>query len=259
MDTAQTTTQKPGLGSVGDFIRNVWKVYTEHLSDLLVLGLLTTLPNILFALVAGLATQSPEKSALLFSNIPIPGSIALFGVAFLLLIFWPVYVEIAMYRFLANNGGGIAKAFRGITGKLYGRVWGASLLVGLYVLGGLILLIVPGIYFSLVFFFVPAVVILQNLSVSKSLSESRRLTKGMLGDIFWKYFVLGLVIVGISIVANIVLTIALSALSSSSTAGADIASSVTSLAVNAITTPLPMIGILLLYQKLVHIKGPAAQ
>jgi len=63
-------------------------------------------------------------------------------------------------------------------GKYFWRVLGASLLTFLIVLVGLILLIVPGIYFALRFQFVIPLIVDKNLSISAAMNESTRLTQG---------------------------------------------------------------------------------
>ncbi len=65
----------------------------------------------------------------------------------------------------------------------------ASLLVGLIVVAGIILLIVPGIIWALRFMFVPYLIIDRKLDVSAALRESSRITLGH------KWQLLGLVVV----------------------------------------------------------------
>ena len=56
--------------------------------------------------------------------------------------------------------------------------FGASILIGLIVVAGLILLIVPGIMWSLRFMFVPYLVIDRKLGVFAAMKESTRITLG---------------------------------------------------------------------------------
>ncbi len=61
----------------------------------------------------------------------------------------------------------------------------ALLLVGLAVLGGLILLIIPGIVVMVRLFFVQFVTVEKKLTPRQSLKESIRITKGARWKIFW--------------------------------------------------------------------------
>lgn len=65
----------------------------------------------------------------------------------------------------------------------------ASILVGLIVVAGIILLIVPGIIWALRFMFVPYLIIDRKLDVSAAMRESSRITLGH------KWQLLGLVVV----------------------------------------------------------------
>jgi len=61
---------------------------------------------------------------------------------------------------------------------LYWRYLGAVILVGLSVLGGLILLIIPGIIFALALSFASILVVDRGLGPIAAMKESMRLTKG---------------------------------------------------------------------------------
>lgn len=84
------------------------------------------------------------------------------------------------------------------------KLWGfvlLSALLFLIILGGSILLIIPGILFSVWFTFAKFIFIDQGLGIKASLGKSRELLKGRFWSVFWRLLVLGLFfgfIVGIS-------------------------------------------------------------
>ena len=80
---------------------------------------------------------------------------------------------------------------------------GATLLFWLIMLVGLILLIVPGIIWSLMFGFAGYLIIDRNLGPIEALKESKRITYGYK----WELFLLGLAIFGIVILGLICLII----------------------------------------------------
>lgn len=82
---------------------------------------------------------------------------------------------------------------------------GASILVGLIVIAGIILLIVPGIIWSLRYLFVPYLVIDRKLSPMAALRESSRITYGHK----WELLGLGIVLLCLNIVGAIALLIGL--------------------------------------------------
>ena len=82
---------------------------------------------------------------------------------------------------------------------------GATLLAMLVILGGFILLIVPGIIFSLMLMFVSYIVIDRRLGPVEAIGESRRITRGHK----WKLLGFVLTIVGINILGLICLLVGL--------------------------------------------------
>ncbi len=80
-----------------------------------------------------------------------------------------------------------------------------SILIGVIVLVGLVLLIVPGIILALVFSMAGFLVIEKNMKPIEALKESARMTKGSR----WKLFLLGLALTGLTILGMIPLMLGL--------------------------------------------------
>ncbi len=85
------------------------------------------------------------------------------------------------------------------------RYLGASVLLGLIVVVGVILLVVPGIYAALAFAFTGYLVVDKGMNPIAALKESARLTKGNR----WKLLLLGLAILGLTILGMIPLFLGL--------------------------------------------------
>ena len=78
---------------------------------------------------------------------------------------------------------------------------GATILSGIVIVVGLLLLIVPGIIFSLMFLFTSYIVIDRNLGPVKAMKESKRITKGHRGKLLGLLLaVAGLNILGIMVI-----------------------------------------------------------
>lgn len=88
---------------------------------------------------------------------------------------------------------------------MFWQYLGASILVGLGVVLGLVLLIVPGIILALRWLFVQYLVIDRKLGVMDSLKESARITYGYK----WKLLVLLLAVAGINILGILALIVGL--------------------------------------------------
>jgi len=87
----------------------------------------------------------------------------------------------------------------------YWKFFAATLLVGIVVVLGLLLLIVPGIIFLMMFLFTTFLVIDRNLGPIEAMKESRRITHGHR----WKLLGFGLVLLLINLLGAIALGIGL--------------------------------------------------
>lgn len=81
----------------------------------------------------------------------------------------------------------------------------AGITVGIIAVVGFILLIVPGVVWSLRYMFVPYLVMDRKLGVSEALAESSRITKGHK----WQLLGLVLVLVGVNILGAVLLLVGL--------------------------------------------------
>lgn len=91
-----------------------------------------------------------------------------------------------------NEQIGLKSAFRQAWPKLASFVW-ISVLTGLCVLGGMLLLIVPGIIFAIWFCFSSYVLIDEGLKGRQALRKSKQLIKGRTGKIFWRLLFVGVI------------------------------------------------------------------
>src|SRR3989344_6490826 len=88
---------------------------------------------------------------------------------------------------------------------LFWKYLGGSILSGLIIMGGLILLIVPGIYFAVKLQFVTYLIIDQGLGPIDAIKKSWEITGGN----FWNLFLFGLVIVLINVLGFLALVVGL--------------------------------------------------
>ncbi len=73
------------------------------------------------------------------------------------------------------------------------RVFFGSILYGLIVLGGLILLIVPGIYWAIKYYFFIYCIVDRDMGITEALRASGELTQGHKWSLFFLWIVLGLI------------------------------------------------------------------
>lgn len=77
--------------------------------------------------------------------------------------------------------------------KYFWRYLGASILYGLIVIGGLILLIVPGVIWGIKYSYFSYAIVDKDMGVVEALRESGKITMGYKGQLFWFKIVLFLV------------------------------------------------------------------
>ncbi len=85
--------------------------------------------------------------------------------------------------------------------KYFWRIFGSEILIGLIVVGGLILLIVPGIYWALKYQFVTNLIVDKNMGITEAMGKSGELTKG----IKLRLLVFDLALIGVMILGGLAL------------------------------------------------------
>lgn len=80
-------------------------------------------------------------------------------------------------------------------GKYFWRLLGASIIIGIIVILGIILLIVPGIYWALKYQFVPTLIVDKDISISEAMKRSGEITTGIKLRLLWFDFICLLVII----------------------------------------------------------------
>ncbi len=91
-----------------------------------------------------------------------------------------------------GNDPSVGQVYKFVLPK-FGALILASILVGVVVGLGFMLLIVPGVIFSLWFWLTAQVVVVENLSATQAMGRSKALASGNLGKIFAVGFTVGLI------------------------------------------------------------------
>ncbi|GMU21583.1 MAG: hypothetical protein AMXMBFR13_16750 [Phycisphaerae bacterium] len=86
----------------------------------------------------------------------------------------------------------VGEAYRFVLPKIGTLIW-ASFLVGVVVMIGFILLIVPGVIFALWFALTTPAIVAENLKASRGMSRSKVLASGNLGKIFGTLFIVAVI------------------------------------------------------------------
>lgn len=98
---------------------------------------------------------------------------------------------------------GVIESYRRGWHKILSYLW-VSLLVLFIIMGGLLLLIVPGIIFAVWFGLAIYILIAEDLKGMNALLKSREYVKGKWGSVFWRFFFIFAISGIISLVLNLI-------------------------------------------------------
>jgi len=174
-------------------------------------------------------TVEPEGAALVLLII-VALLVFLFSI-FITVVQW--VVSMGLIKISLNFIDGAVSAIKTLfePWKLILRYIGSTILYVLIVIGGLILLIVPGIIWAIKYQFYVYLIVDKKMKVMESIKKSGEITKGSI----WLLFLFGLAIVGINILGFLCLIVGLLA-----------------------TIPLSMVAYAFVYRRLLEKAGAAA-
>jgi hypothetical protein len=188
--------QSGGFSS-GKILSTTFSLFFSNFFSFVVLTTLIFSPYILFslAMVATLDTGSPSR---LQEQI----MIWLVVSSILALILAPIAsasLTYGVFQRLRGAEASMGKCLQVGISRLFPLI-GVAILAGLAIVGGMILFIVPGIIFALMFSVAGPTTVVEKMGVVASLKRSKELTYGYKGTIFVVMFVLGLIQ---SVISNI--------------------------------------------------------
>jgi hypothetical protein len=170
---------------VGGLLRDALVVYVRHFGTFLALGALVVVPSEL--IVGGIGVEqlsSGYDSSPSFAEAAIPSAVSYLVVA-------PLITAICIYALQSVAGGGSARAREAVVKgfESFSPIFFAVLLAALGTLVGAIL-IIPGIYLFVRWYFVPQSVVLEGTHGPEALRASGRVVEGG----WWRTFALILLV-----------------------------------------------------------------
>jgi hypothetical protein len=234
--------------SVGEILDGAFTLYRRHFSAFFGASLIPQLPLagvwIVFMLVAGVSGMSPTTEAAVyggFAVLALPLSLVATVLPF------GALVRMAGDAYLGNpvsQSEGLRWGWR-----RFGTVWALSLVAGLAVVLGLLLLIVPGVLAAIVLAVAIPVAMLEQRGYVEAQRRSRALARGGWGQIFAVLMVLLVIGMLPTVGIELVVTLVVGSVSSAATAGAiwEAAKQVLGVLVGSLTLPVTMIATTLLY------------
>jgi hypothetical protein len=187
-----------------------WTIYKNRFKTLIAIILIPAacylVLILLAAIISVIVAALLKQSSLIVPVWIVIGILAIVAVIFLIYMY--VWAAVAQLYAIKDRTESISwkEAFKRSRPKI-NPFFSTNLLSGLAVLGGLILLIVPGIIFGLWFSLAPYVVIEEGLTNTAALNRSKYYVKGRIGQIFGKLFYVGIITLGLYIGLAIVLSL----------------------------------------------------
>ena len=172
--------------SIGDAVQFGWDTMKNNIAFFIIMIIILWVAA---AVPSGLGSMSYRMSV---------GAAAIFGLVFGIISFVAgMFVNMAQIKVGLRFSKGETADFPDLYNE-YQRFWDfllGSILYALIVLGGLILLIVPGIYWAIKYYFYGYLIIDQGMGPMDAIKKSGELTKG----VKWNLLVFWLALLGIYI------------------------------------------------------------
>lgn len=245
----------PKLLSASALFGQAWEIYKKRwgtltgivLIPLIILTIVISLLGIfgvafMLPIILGASGLSPILLVVL-----LPILVAVFVVVALLIQAWSQTALVYAIKDREENIG-IIESYRRARGKVFSYLW-VIILSGLVLMGGAVLLIVPGIIFMVWFSMAMLVVVVENQKGMNALLVSREYVRGHWGSVFWRLIFIGLCAALLSwgitfLVATMLKVVAIPYLST-----------IISVLVNAVVTSIAVAYAYSLYSNLKSLKG----
>ncbi len=194
----------PSLLKPGALLKRAWSIYKERW---MVFVGIAALPAVITLVVNLLSREDGTFSGSLASQPKLVYiSAILGGILFIVLYVWS---QIALLQVLKSDPEkiGVMNAFKKSWKYVGSYFWLGILLVSI-VMGGMLLLIVPGIIFAFWFTFAPFILVNEDVKGMNALFKSREYVRGKIGAIFWRFLCVGVLAFAVSIVMHFIIAIA---------------------------------------------------
>ncbi|MBI5624999.1 MAG: hypothetical protein HY924_14580 [Elusimicrobia bacterium] len=196
-DIAQQSQAQTGeLISVSAHFSRGWDYFKSRLATLLFVSIIALVLIILAAVIP------PACGFLLGRLAPgLKGAAASLGVlAAVIAVLWSLsWATAATCAAVVYKDAGAKECYSRSRPRVFALLW-VHLLAGLLVMGGYVLLIVPGILLTVWFFFAPFVCIAEDLGGFDALLKSREYVRGRWFSVAWRLLTAWLVIVLIQVI-----------------------------------------------------------
>ncbi len=162
------------LAGIGDLLAKAWEIYKERMLTLILVGLATALlPVVSFAPLFGLGFVVSQ----FMPDFKIPIIIISTLLAVGAMVWVGNWAVLAFLTAIVDQECGIKEAFQKAKPKVIAHIW-LGTLTGLILIGAHLLLVIPGIIFTVWFFFAPFIFIDEDVQGIDALLKSKEYVRG---------------------------------------------------------------------------------
>lgn len=192
------------IPSANQIFKEAVSVYKMLFKTLIIINLIPLLAMLIFVLLAGVGIGTVSTLKIQSFGMGTVGVILAIIVS-ITLIYLNIWSGVATLFAIKDQTEEITwkEAYKRSKNKVW-TFFFTSLLAGLAIIGGLILLIVPGIIFAFWFGFNSFIVVEENLSGVTALKKSKYYVKGRVMELFKKMFFIGIISLLLYIIVGII-------------------------------------------------------
>ncbi len=159
-------------------IKESWLLYKDNFKLYLKIIVWPLIPTVLAALLSAIKISPVAE---------IPINLFFFLISFFVGLFISIAIILAVDALLKKEKVDLRKIYNLSYSKILSYLW-VSILAGLAVLFGIILLIIPGIILAVWFSFSIYILILENIKGAAALKASKNLVKDRFWAVLWRWF-----------------------------------------------------------------------
>ncbi len=190
--TPLTPTLKTMMTPIGQLFSESWEFFKTNLNKLILITLILMSPSILNQILS-----------LIFGNKSNPVIGTIMGLLVLLSIVTGIWGTIALITFITEKNPAltISEAYNKNVSLFWSYLW-LSIVIGLIVLAGLILVIIPGIIWGIYFSLFSYILICEKIKGWAAAKKSKQLVKKYWWPVFGRVVLLSLIFIVLSLILS---------------------------------------------------------
>lgn len=188
---------RPKMDPAFATVKQAWRWYGGHWKMAIGISALSVAPILFKSLYATTVDLVKASNGAAASGWVSDYLTAISWLLVALVTLWSVWGTVALYLYILRRGK-IATVWRAYADgrAYYVRYLWVGILVGLAVIGGALLFLIPGIYLAVIFSFAPFIILAERTGVKKAFWRSNQLVSGYWWPVVGRVLIMALSVVG---------------------------------------------------------------